>query len=240
MWTMQVAIDAMGRSYLQSSGLSVAMANALTGTNGLKAPVSYMVPGTSLLADTFTVSWGDGLQAFVSTGTCGDYDVVPISLSSATFTRQAVAANGCACRFDGAAIGVVGQGSPNVVTIAYLPPGTGPRPAIATGLVQAMSDTASNSSQAQSPGFVTSLDPNQTVPMPPPGPLVYVFLLSCNVAVGTIVPPQTYIPSPVAAANRLVQAGDLGMKIGLGLQVDVSQPSVQIHFDTASKTFLLG
>ncbi|MCB8836508.1 hypothetical protein [Aurantimonas sp. VKM B-3413] len=225
---MKVSIDKAGLSYLQAQRLAVAIARPQPSPEVGSALV-FSLPALDIIGGDFTVAPTPDVQAMAASPTYGNWQRVPLQLTSRVFSRADVSGPGIVCSFDGTTITATTQ---DAIAGELLISNDSPTSNLTFGLVETFTNSADNQNTA-APSLVRPLDADMRWDLSLPS-AAWVFTLSDDQAVGTIVPPQLYRPKLMAMARRAVST-----VAGRALSVDLSDPALAIAYDMKTHAFVL-
>lgn len=227
---MRVNIDSSGLAGLQRKKLAIALVRAPSDT---PAPLAFMLPATSIISSTFTISVEPPARCFAAVGTFGSLQQVVPGLYSDPLDRSEIGETGTACVFASNAISAAPLSPPQAGTLLIENGGDGALNDLTMGLAETFSNTASNSS-VEAPTLASVVESGFRWEITELPSLAYLFLISDNIAAGTIIPPSFYLPPPSTKASTTSRM----VMTTRGLLVDLSDPTLTATYNSRTNSFV--
>jgi len=220
---MQVTIANADLQTLQQSGMAIGIARASPSPD-VASTLAFSLDASEIVGTKVPIALNGGIYCFAATGGCDDFAVVAAQLTSqAAVDRSGVAATGAMFTYemDSLALKTAGQ-TPGTLVLRN---GGGP-----ADLVLGIAEMFEGAPQLV-PTLLRPVGPNLSLVFEDVSSDAYLFTISADVAVGTVLPPSLYLPA---------EDGDdapASLTISPGLAVDLSDPDLSVQYDSATGTF---
>jgi hypothetical protein len=225
---VQVNLGSDGLGYLQSNNLAIGLARRPSGS-AVKSALAFSLPAINIFVSSIAIDMTSDLQFFAAPRSYDDWETIPVSqLLSAPVARASILSSGATCTFDGAGLIATPPASTADTLVVQ---NSSPNSQVSLGLAETFSNSGDNSS-VTGPSLFTNVGVNSKWVLAPMPTIAYIFTISSDVALGTVLPWQLYVPSAA-----LVLLPPTSFSISNGLAVDLSNSGLMVTYNAETNSF---